>query len=395
MVSLTSREWCAFFCFCWTLIIFLFVVVIQYYYEINIVYRPPPELTSRADYVKVPLDQQAIFIAPELPIYDSNNVDLLMDPNVSTDNLDDFINQLQIAATLVNVAEAVERFMSIITTFDGVIEIFFKLLPHDSDYEKMLVQFNTVYEKIDALTDKMEEIEKKILIAIDWRPYKDQRHMVLAVSESFDSMAKNPNDSTFQMKFIESCKANRMDDKLEWLEREMNRTYADSMVYSLGSEFHLDFFLSRSADVLTTATKAAFLLGACLRKEQEKEDISDGYIKTEKGISNEKVQSIVKSIRDGESTIKREYFEYLKGEINAKTNAAGAMPHDQFAKSLFNFISDKYNWRTWFVAVIMEILTDGWNMQFLLEEVHPRLDTLIEWCSWQRHKTPPSLQTVI
>lgn len=345
MVSLMK---CTFYSLCCTLIIFAFVK--RNNCEMNTV-TGSTVTNSSTDYVEIVLEHQEPFVAfyPQLPVYYTN--DLIKSGIVSpAQSLSYFSNQLEAATSLVNVAEAVGKFLSTIDTFKSVIELFFNLLPHDSDYEKILHQFNTVYEKLDALTNKMEEIEKKILIAIDWRPYKDQRHMVLAVSESFSSMAMHPNDTTFKMKFIESCKANRMEDRLEWLEREMNRAYADSMVYSLTSQFHMDFFLSRSADVLTTATKAAFLLGACLRREQEIDDISEGYIKNAENISSSKVLSITKSIRDGKSAIKSGYFKYLEGEIDSQTKAAGEMANDKFAESLYKYISTKYNWKTWFVG---------------------------------------------
>lgn len=375
MVSLSNREWYAFFCLCWTLIIFAFVFIIQNIDEIYTVVGRS-ELKLRTDYVDIAVDQQQT--VPQQSVhYDHDTKNELTKPGTiaSAQSLSDFIKQLEIAESLKNVAEAVEKIMSLINEFDGIIKIFFDLIPHDSDYEKTLHQFNTVYERFDALTDKMEEIEEKILIAIGWRQYKEERHKVLAVSESFDSMAKNANDPTFQMKFIESCKANRMEDRLEWFAREMNATYTDSMIHNLGSEFHLDFYLSSSADVLTTATKAAFLLGACLRKEQEKEEISDGYINTVEQISNDKIKSIVQSMRNGESTLKNGYFNHLVGEINTKTNEAGEMPNDQFAESLFDYISTKYNWRTWFVASYNGN-TRGWDQHAIFETASS---------SWQRH----------
>lgn len=352
MTSIKHKEWYIFVCLCSTLMIFALVVAIQNFCKSDSLFGPPMFDSSAYD-VEIVLEERDKFIAiyPQLSVYHNHTNDLIQPVKIASNpSLDDFIKELEIVTNLKNIAEAVEKFLSIVTEFDGVIEIFFKLLPHDSDYDKMLHQFNNVYEKIDALTAKMEEIEKEIDIVIDWRDYKDQRHMVLSVSESFNSMVRYPNDSTFQMKFIESCKANRMEDRLVFLEREMNRAYLDSMIYKLGSEFHMDFFLSSSADVLTTSTKAAFLLGTCLRKEQEKENISDGYINTEKDISRNKVRSIVKSIRDGEAAIKQGYLKYLRGEIKTKLEEAGAMSHDKFAELLFIFINTKYNWRTWFVA---------------------------------------------
>lgn len=284
-------------------------------------------------------------------MYDPETFSRANTSRAALQNLNDFVKELQVISTLNNVVQAVEKFLSLITLFDGVIGIFFKLFQRgDSEYDNIYREFNTIYEKIDALTYKMEEIEKNILIAIDWRPYKDQRHKVLAVSDAFELMSTYPNDLTFQMKFIESCKEHRMGDRLDSLEREMNGTFGDSMVHTLSSHFHMDFFLARSADVLTTATKAAFLFGVCLRNEQQILNMTEASINTYERISHDKVQSIVKSIRDGQDFIKKNYFAQVKKEVDEEVGKAGKMANDQFARSLYDRISAKYNWRTWFVS---------------------------------------------
>lgn len=361
MVSLTNREWCTYRLSC-TLFIFAlaFSITSQKSVENNVAGTAncSSTLDSNLDFVALDsaLEPNETFVY----VYDpprTNDVDLYLDivptrqKATVTQSLNDFINVLNSAAKLAGVADAVEKFLSGIELFKGIFELFFGLLPHNSEYEMILQSFNTVYEKLDALTYKMEQIEKKIEIAIEWRSYKDERHKVLAVSESFDSMARHPKDSSFEREFIASCRANRMKDRLNYMEIEMNRTHADSMIYKLGSEFHMDFFLASSTDVLTTATKAAFLLGACLRKEQQEyNNLSDVLIKDEENISTAKILSIIRSIRDGAAIIKRDYFAFLKREIDARTNAAGGKDNEQFARELYDHISAKYNWRTWFVS---------------------------------------------
>lgn len=267
-----------------------------------------------------------------------------------TETLDDFLAVLNVATKIADITQAVEKLLPAIDLIGSVIELIFKFLPHESDYEKIVGQFNTVNEKLDALAYRMDQEADKILIAIDWATYKEQRQKILAVSESFNLMVLHINDTSFESEFVKTCDSIKVEQSLQYFEWEMNATHADSLVHLLTKEYHLKFFLLRSTDILSTATKAAFLLGACLRKQQLTENISNDLIQVYEGIAKEKVQSIVKSIYDRESFIKEGFMKYLTGEVNAKSEEAGYMANDVFASQLFDYVSDKYNWKRWFVA---------------------------------------------